>query len=163
MLFSLFIAFIIILRLTELVIAKRNEKWLLQNGAIEYGKKHYPFIVLLHVSFLISLILEYLLCNIALFSLPIFFFYLLVLAIKVWVVSTLGQYWNTKIYHIPNTPLVKKGLYKYCKHPNYIIVIIEIVLIPLVFHLYYTAIIFTVLNLVMLFVRIKEENKALKL
>ena len=85
------------------------------------------------------------------------------LAFKVWVIMSLGKFWNTKIYHIPNLPLVRKGPYKFIKHPNYLIVIAEIAIIPLTFHLYYTAIIFTILNAIMLSVRIKEENKVLEI
>ena len=59
MAFILFISFIILLRIGELLLSKRNEKWLLQNGAIEYGSSHYPFIVALHILFIISLIVEY--------------------------------------------------------------------------------------------------------
>src|SRR5665647_2271843 len=74
---------------------------------------------------------------------------------------SIGKFWNTKIYHISNLPLVKKGPYRYINHPNYMIVIAEIAVIPLAFHLYFTAIVFTILNAMMLFVRIKEENRAL--
>lgn len=163
MIFILFISFVILLRIGELVLSKKNEKWLLQNGAVEYGKQHYPFIVALHVSFLISLILEYFTQQTASYSLFFLLFYFLLLAFKTWVILSLGKFWNTKIYHIPNVPLIKKGPYKYFKHPNYIVVIAEIAVIPLAFHLYYTAIIFTLLNTIMLFVRIKEENKTLQI
>lgn len=163
MAFLLFISFIILLRTGELLLSKRNEKWLLQNGAVEYGNKHYPFIVILHVLFIISLIIEYSTQQITSISLFFILFYFLLLALKIWVILSLGKFWNTKIYHIPNIPLVKKGPYNYFKHPNYLIVIAEIVVIPLVFHLYYTAITFTLLNTIMLFVRIKEENKVLQI
>ena len=163
MVFFLFISFIILLRIGELMLAKSNEKWLLQNGAIEYGKKHYPFIVTLHVSFLLSLIIEYYLKQPATFNLFLLIFYFLLLAFKAWVILSLGKFWNTKIYHISNYPLIKKGPYKFLKHPNYLVVILEIAIIPLVFQLYFTAIIFTLLNAIMLTVRIKEENKALKM
>lgn len=161
MAFILFISFIIILRIGELILSKRNEKWLLQNGAVEYGKKHYPFIVALHVSFLLSLIIEYSLQQTKSYCIFFILLYFILIAFKLWVLLSLGKYWNTKIYHISNAPLIKKGPYKYLKHPNYIIVIAEIAVIPLAFHLYYTAIIFSILNLLMLFVRIKEENKIL--
>jgi len=163
MAFILFISFVILLRIGELVLSKRNEKWLLQNGAVEYGNKHYPFIVALHVSFLISLILEYFTQQTASYSLFYLIFYFLLLAFKTWVILSLGKFWNTKIYHISGFPLIKKGPYKYFKHPNYLVVIAEIAVIPLAFHLYYTAIIFTLLNTIMLFVRIKEENKTLQI
>ena len=89
-------------------------------------------------------------------------FYFLLLTLKIWVILSLGKFWNTKIYHIPNTPLIKTGPYKYFKHPNYIIVIGEIAVIPLAFHMYFIAITFTLLNMIMLFIRIKEENKTLQ-
>ena len=161
MLFILFISFVILLRIGELLLSKRNEKWLLQNGAIQYGTRHYPFIVALHVLFIISLIIEYSFQLNRTFSLFFFIFYLFLLAFKTWVILSLGKFWNTKIYRIANAPLVKKGPYKYFKHPNYIIVIAEIVVIPTIFHLYYTAIVFTILNTIILLVRIKEENKVL--
>ena len=89
--------------------------------------------------------------------------YLLFLSFKAWVITSLGKFWNTKIYHVSGFPLIKNGMYKYMKHPNYLVVIAEIAIVPLVFHLYYTAIVFSVLNAIMLSVRIKEENKVLKI
>ncbi len=162
MTFILFISFVVLLRVGELVLSKSNEKWLLQNGAVEYGNKHYPFIVALHTMFIISLIIEYNTKQSVLFSIYLLLFYFLLIAFKTWVILSLGKFWNTKIYHIPNFPLIKKGPYNYFKHPNYLIVVAEIAVIPLIFHLYFTAITFTLLNAIMLFVRIKEENKAMR-
>lgn len=161
MVFTLFISFVILLRIGELVVSRRNAKWLLQNGAIEYGKRHYPFIVALHILFIISLIIEYAARQSVSFSLFLLIFYFLLIAFKIWVVLSLGKFWNTRIYHISDMQLVSKGPYKYFKHPNYLVVIAEIAVIPMIFHLYFTAIIFTLLNALMLFVRIKEENKAI--
>jgi len=163
MAFILFILFIILLRIGELILSRRNEIWLLQNGATEYGQQHYPYIVALHVLFLVSLIIEYSTQQTASFSLFFLVLYVLLLAFKTWVITSLGKFWNTKIYHISGFPLIKNGVYKYIKHPNYLIVIAEIAVIPLVFHLYFTAFTFTVLNAIMLSVRIREENKVLKI
>ncbi len=163
MIFILFISFVILLRIGELLLSRRNERWLLQHGAVEYGNKHYPFIVTLHVLFIISLIFEYSIQQTASYSLFFIVLYFVLIAFKVRVILSLGKFWNTKIYHISNVPLLKKGPYKYSKHPNYLIVIAEITVIPLAFHLYYTAIIFTLLNSIILFVRIREENKALSI
>ena len=163
MIFSLFIALVILLRTGELLLSKKNEKWLLQNGAIEYGSKHYPLMVTLHVCFIISLIFEYATQQTASYSLFFIVFYFLLIAFKTWIILSLGKYWNTKIYRIRGFPLIKKGPYKYLRHPNYLVVVVEIAVIPLAFNLYYTAVIFTLLNSVMLFVRIKEENKALQI
>jgi len=163
MAFILFILFVILLRIGELIVSKGNEKWLIQNGAVEYGQRHYQFIVALHILFIISLIIEYTVRQPITFNLFILFFYFSLLTFKTWVILSLGKFWNTKIYHIPNTPLVKKGPYQYFKHPNYMIVVAEIAVIPMIFQLYFTAVTFTLLNAIMLFIRIKEENKALQI
>jgi len=161
MVFILFISFVILLRMGELILSKSNEKWLLQNGAVEYGNNHYPFIVALHILFIISLIIEYYTKQTVSFNLFMLLFYVTLIVFKTWVIVSLGKCWNTKIYHIPGMPLVKKGPYSYFKHPNYLIVVAEIAVIPLIFHLYFTAITFTLLNTILLFIRIKEENKAM--
>jgi len=163
MAFVFFISFVILLRIGELILSKRNENWLLQHGAIEYGQKHYSFIVTLHVLFIVSMIIEYSTKQTNNFNLFLLVFYLLLLIFKVWIIVSLGKFWNTKIYHISSYPLIKKGAYKYLKHPNYLVVVAEIAVIPLVFELYCTSIAFTVLNFIMLSVRIKEENKVLKI
>jgi methyltransferase len=159
MYFILFISFLILQRLSELYISSKNEKWLLQNGAVQYGQSHYPYMVAMHTLFIISLITEYILSNNSPVSYTFLFLFIAVLSFKFWALSSLGKYWNTKIYRIPGVYPVKKGPYKLFKHPNYMEVICEIAIIPLVFHLYYTAIIFTILNAAMLTVRINVENK----
>lgn len=163
MVFAVFIVFLILLRVGELLLARRNERWLLQHGAVEYGGKHYRYIVMLHVFFFVSLITEYVFTSTGYYSIPLLVLYFLLLGFKAWAILSLGKFWNTKIFHITGYPLVKKGPYRFMKHPNYVIVIAEIALIPLIFHLYITAIVFSVLNGVMLYVRIREENEALKL
>jgi len=162
MIFSLFIILFILLRIGELLLSKRNEKWLLQNGAIEYGSEHYPWMVLLHAGFIVALVIEYVTKPINSYSLVLIVLYFLLIVFKAWIILTLGKFWNTKIYRVKNFSLIKKGMYKYIKHPNYLIVVAEIAIIPLAFHLYYTAVVFSLLNLMMLSVRIKEENKALQ-
>ena len=161
MAFVLFILFLCFLRVGELLLSARNAKWLLERGAVEHGSRHYPLIVALHLCFFISLIFEYTGQQHHAFSLPLFLFYFLLLLFKIWVITSLGKYWNTRIYRIPGTALVRKGPYKYFQHPNYAVVIAEIAVIPMIFHLYITAIVFSLLNLAVLFVRIKEENKVL--
>src|ERR1700756_5010963 len=156
--FIIFVLSLIALRLIELYISARNAKWLLSQGAIEYGREHYPFVVALHTCFILSLVAEYVFTGV---PHPINYFFLalviLVLLFKWWLMSSLGKYWNTRIYRVPGSVAVKKGPYKFIRHPNYVDVVCEIAMIPLVFHLYYTAIIFSVLNAIMLTVRIKKE------
>jgi methyltransferase len=157
--FAIFISVFILQRLSELVVARKNEKWLRANGSVEYGQKHYPFIVLLHTFFIISMIVEYLVRT---DSHPDYFFLVLFIVLilsKIWVISSLGKFWNTKILRIPGMAPIKKGAYRYFKHPNYIIVMCEFIVVPMVFHLYGTAIIFSILNAAILNVRIREEKK----
>lgn len=161
MVFPVFIAFVILLRAAELLLARRNARWLLRRGAVEYGRSHYRWIVWLHILFFASLIAEYLTTPRHGYSMPLLLLYLLVLAFKAWAIRSLGRYWNTRIYRIADAPLVRKGPYRFMKHPNYLAVIAEIALIPLIFHLYWTAAIFSLLNALMLSVRIREENRAL--
>ena len=159
MYFIIFIAFLVFQRFTELYISKRNERWLLSQGAVEYGREHYPFIVALHTLFIVSLIAEYYLSGGQTMSYIFLLLFVLLLIFKYWVLSSLGLYWNTKIYRVPGSMGIRKGPYKLFKHPNYVDVVLEIAIIPLVFHLYYTALIFSVLNAIMLTVRIRVENK----
>jgi methyltransferase len=159
MAFAIFITFFVLQRISELFIARRNEKWLLSQGAIQYGQSHYHFMIALHTLFIVSIITEYNLSGHPSIDWLFLVLFILVLSFKFWALSSLGKYWNTKIYRIPGVYPVKKGPYKFLKHPNYMEVVCEIAIIPLVFHLYYTAVIFTVLNAVMLWVRISVENK----
>jgi methyltransferase len=117
--------------------------------------------VAMHTLFIISIIAEYIWRDGAVVSYPLIVFFFILIVVKVIVISTLGHYWNTKIYKVPGTRPVATGIYKYIKHPNYMIVICEIAIIPLAFGLYYTAIVFTILNALMLTVRIKKENEVL--
>ncbi|HZY38164.1 MAG TPA: isoprenylcysteine carboxylmethyltransferase family protein [Mucilaginibacter sp.] len=159
MAFILFISFFILQRLSELFIARRNEKWLLSQGAVQYGQGHYPFMIALHTIFIAAIIGEYWWRGGTRIDWLFLIIYLLVLSFKFWALASLGKYWNTKIYRIPGVFPVKKGPYRFLKHPNYMEVVCEVAIIPLVFHLYYTAIIFSVLNAIMLWVRIRVENK----
>ena len=159
MYFTLFISFLILQRLSELYVSSRNEKWLLSQGAVQYGQSHYPYMVAMHTLFIVSIIAEYFWGDHAEFSSTFLLLFLLVLSFKFWALSSLGKFWNTKIYRVPGVYPIKKGPYKIFKHPNYGEVVCEIAIIPLVFNLYYTAIIFSLLNVVMLTVRIREENR----
>lgn len=160
--FYIFIFILIVQRLAELLISKKNEKWLLEKGAVEYGHAHYPAIVTLHTLFILSLIAEYNAGGTKPFNIPLLFIFIALILFKVWTISSLGKFWNTKIFRIPGTEPIKKGPYKLIKHPNYVIVICEIAITPLIFNLYVTAVVFSVLNAIVLSIRIKEENKVWK-
>lgn len=157
--FLIFLSFFIYQRLIELWIARKNEKWLRERDAIEYGQKHYPLIILLHTFFIISLIVEYYFHPQEGFDVSFAALWLFLIAAKIWVIASLGRYWNTKIFRVPGAAQIRKGPYKFLRHPNYIIVACEFIIVPMIFHLFTTAIIFSILNAIILNIRIKEEDK----
>jgi methyltransferase len=158
------ITFVVIQRLVELRIAKRNALYAKSLGGYEIGKEHYPFIVLLHITFLGSLILETLVKgNLHIQPKSVFLtIFFLAQILRIWVLASLGKMWNTRIFIIPNSQPVTCGPYRYLKHPNYLVVMLEIATLPLAFGALGTAIIFSGLNLVLLKIRIKVEEEGLK-
>ncbi|MDA2918519.1 hypothetical protein MYX76_03315 [Desulfobacterota bacterium AH_259_B03_O07] len=118
----------------------------------------------MHISFFISLVSEKILLHRELNEYWIVFFFIFLLAqlLRYWSINTLGIFWNTKVLVLPKHELVCNGPYKYIRHPNYIAVISEIAVIPLIFSCYITAAVFSVLNLVLLIRRIQIEEGALR-
>ncbi len=133
-------------------------------GAYEAGAAHYPVMVAMHVAFFISLILEVVILGRVLspFWMLLLGLFLLAQAARIWCLTSLGKFWNTKIIILPGADVVRKGPYKWIRHPNYLIVTIELLILPLLFGAYFTAVIYSLLNLWMLSVRIPVEEKALK-
>lgn len=163
--FYLIIVLVICQRLLELVFAHRNEQWMKQHGGVEFGKKHYKWFVVIHCLFFIALIVE-VERIVSEKSLQLNQFLLIVFMLaqvgRIWCIRSLGRFWNTKVIVLPKVVRIKKGPYKYVKHPNYIIVFIELCTLPLMFGAYRTAIIFSFLHLLLLFIRIPVETRALR-
>ncbi len=146
-------------RLIEVVYAERNTRALLARGAVEIGRAHYPLIVLLHAAWLTAIVLL-LPQDATIHWIPLAAFVLLQLA-RVWVIATLGPYWTTRIITLESAPLVRKGPYRFVRHPNYLVVAGEIAVLPLAFGEVTVAIVFTILNAAMLAWRIRQEDRAL--
>ena len=142
----------------ELVLARRNTIRLKARGAVEIAPAHYPLLVVLHASWLTALwVFGYNqpVNGAALAS------YIVLQALRGWVMATLGPRWTTRIIVLPDAPLVTSGPYRYLRHPNYAVVVGEIALLPLALHLPGIAILFTILNAAVLFIRIRAENRGL--
>jgi methyltransferase len=157
------VALVAVQRIFELFLARRNERRARARGAVERGEGHYLFIVSLHVLWLVSTLVEGSLRGPelpALWPVPLALF-LLVQPLRYWALFSLGESWNTKILVVPGASPVRKGPYRYLNHPNYVVVVTEILTFPLIFGAWITALVFTVLNAAVLFVRIREENRAL--
>jgi methyltransferase len=80
---------------------------------------------------------------------------------RIWVLASLGARWTTRIIALPNAPLVRRGPYRWVNHPNYLVVVAEIAVLPLVFGLWKVSLIFSILNAAVLTIRIRAENRTL--
>ncbi len=161
--FILLLGFVVLQRITELLISRRNERWLRAQGAYEVGQRHYPFIVTLHVAFFFSLALEVVLFRMAPAAwwwIP-FLLFAAAQTLRYWSIATLGRRWNTRVLILPETEPIRRGPYRYLRHPNYVAVAIELLCLPLIFQAYFTALIFTLLNAIMMSIRIPAEARAL--
>jgi methyltransferase len=145
-------------RLAELVISHRNTRRLISEGAQEAGASHYPAMVVLHGAWLLGL---WILALNRPVSWPWLAAFFVGQATRVWVVATLGRRWTTRIIVLPGAPLVRKGPYRLLAHPNYVAVAIEVAALPLAFGLAWFAVVFSLLNAMMLFVRVRAEDSAL--
>ena len=154
---------VILQRLIELVIARSNATYLRRLGGYEVDAGHYKYIVSLHVAFLGGLFLE-----VSFLRPPqpswwglSFSLFIVAQGMRIWCLASLGRFWNTRIFVLPGAKPVKKGPYRFLRHPNYLVVISEILLLPLSFGAYYTAVFATIFNAIILRRRIKAEEDAL--
>jgi methyltransferase len=154
----LVLAFVTLQRLGELILARRNTQRLLDRGAIEFGRAHYPYIVVLHAAWLGGL--WYLSwsepANLVWLAL-----YAVLQGLRAWTLASLGAHWTTRIIVLPGEPLVRRGPYRWLSHPNYLVVAGEIAVLPLVFGEIEYAVVFSILNAAILFVRLRAETAAL--
>ncbi|KHF38126.1 isoprenylcysteine carboxyl methyltransferase family protein [Halalkalibacter okhensis] len=159
-----FILLIVVQRVVEVIIANRNARWMKRQGGYEVGKEHYKQIVALHILFFVSLIIEVSVIDrtFVFWSVVPLIVFLLAQMGRVWALSSLGRFWNTRIIVLPGAKVVAKGPYQYLRHPNYVIVVTEIACLPLIFQAYWTAIVFTIINAIVLSARIKMEEAALE-
>jgi|HubBroStandDraft_5_1064220.scaffolds.fasta_scaffold15305_2 methyltransferase len=153
------VGLVVLQRLAELVYAERNTAALKARGAVEIGRAHYPLIVLLHAAWLVAVVamlpkdlhINWILVGV----------FVVLQGLRVWVLATLGPYWTTRIITLKDAPLVRKGPYRFVRHPNYLVVSAEILVLPLAFAEWWVAGVFTVLNAGVLAWRIHQENGAL--
>ncbi len=152
------LGFVTLQRLLEMQLAESHSRTLLANGAVEHGRRHYALIVALHAIWLAAL---WWWAPGRPISISFLILFALLQAGRFWVIHSLGERWTTRIIVKPGAPLVRRGPYRFVDHPNYLVVIGEIAVLPLVFALPWVALAFTVLNAAALAVRIREENRAL--
>lgn len=162
--YAVLVGLVALERLTELVVAKRNLAWSLARGGREVGFAHYPFMVMLHTGLLAGCLLEVGLGDrdfVGALGWPMLTLVIASQTLRWWCIRTLGQQWNTRIVIVPSLTRVTTGPYRLMSHPNYVAVVLEGFALPLVHSAWTTAATFTILNAVLLTVRIRSENHAL--
>jgi methyltransferase len=163
-LYTALIALVGLERLVELYLSKRNAARAFARGAAEYGLGHYRVMAVFHTLFLVSCVAEPWLCGRAFpgaLAWAALTGSLLAQALRYWAIATLGDRWNTRVIVLPNAPPVTGGPYRFVRHPNYLAVIVEIALLPLVHGAWVTALAFSLGNAALLWVRIRAEEAAL--
>jgi methyltransferase len=153
-------------RIVELVLSARHARAAFARGGVEYGRAHFPALVALHVGLLLACAAEVLLGGrpfLPWLGWPMLVLVLLSQALRYWCIATLGQQWNTRVIVVPGAGRVSGGPYRFLPHPNYVAVVVEGFALPLVYTAWITALVFTVVNAVLLVgVRIPVEERALK-
>ena len=153
------LVYIVVQRLGELVLADRNTKRLLGEGGEEHGADHYQYFIFLHSSWIavIALLVDpQHLINPAMLAL-----FVGTQILRGWTLASIGRWWTTRIISAPHFDRVRRGPYKYISHPNYLVVILEIAIVPLMLGLPWVALLFSILNAILLRHRISVENRVL--
>ncbi|MCX5493980.1 hypothetical protein OSH11_04660 [Kaistia dalseonensis] len=150
---------VVLQRLLELVHARRNTARLLARGGREVGGDHYWMFIALHTSWLVALFLLTPPAPPVIW--PLLALYGVLQLLRIWIIASLGPYWTTRIITLDGAPLQRRGPYRLLRHPNYLVVAIEIPLLPLILDLPVLAALFGVLNLALLAYRIRVEGRVL--
>jgi methyltransferase len=153
------VAAIALQRVAELAYARRNERRLLRLGGHEAGARHYPLFVLLHAGWLATV---WVLADPTQAVIPLLALYAALQPLRLWVIASLGPFWTTRVITVPGAPIVRRGPYRLLRHPNYVVALVEVVLLPLAFQLWLTSAVFLVLKLALLKIRVDVENEALQ-
>ena len=163
-LFTLVLAAVVAERLVELVVSRRHERRLRARGAVEVGREHYPWMVVLHATFLAACLAEVWLLGrpfVPALAAAMALLVVLSMALRYWTIATLGDRWTTRVLVLPRAPLVTGGPFRFLRHPNYLAVAMEIFAIPLLHTAWLTAALWGGANLAVLAVRIRVEERAL--
>ena len=149
--YALLIAAVAVERVAELVVSQRNLAWSRARGGVEFGARHYPAMVVLHTGLLAGCLVEALYRPfVPALGWPMLAVVLAAQGLRWWCIATLGRQWNTRVVVIPDAARVTSGPYRFFSHPNYVAVVVEGIALPLVHTAWVTAVVFTVLNAVLL-------------
>lgn len=157
---GLVLAYVVVQRLIELAYARANTRRLLAEGGREVGRRHYPLFVLLHAAWLGAMLAH---ADPARPPDPVLLaLFALSQVARFWTLASIGRWWTTRIVSAPSFPRVARGPYRYLRHPNYAVVIVEVALVPALLGLPWAAALFSALNALLLLHRVAVEEEALR-
>jgi methyltransferase len=162
--YTLLVAAVAVERCVELVVSARHLRWARERGGVEHGAGHYPLMAAVHTLLLVSCVVEVDVAHrpfVPALGWPMLALVVATQGLRWWCVRTLGPQWNTRIVVVPGLALVSRGPYRWLRHPNYVAVVVEVAALPLVHTAWVTAVVFSLLNVIVLSVRIPAEQRAL--
>lgn len=162
--YYLLILAVVFERLAELVVAQRNARWSFAQGGKEFGRPHYVVMVILHTALLLGCVVEPWALHrpfIPWLGWPMLAVVVASQGLRWWCVKSLGKRWNTQVIVLPHATLVRRGPYRWMRHPNYVAVVAEGFALPLVHTAWLTTLVFTLANATLLTVRLRVENSVL--
>ena len=162
--YLVFIGALVVERLFELRLSRRNAAWAFARGGVERGQRHFRIMKLLHTGFFLACVAEVLVLErpfVPALGVTMVLVALAAQALRYWAIATLGRHWNVRVIVVPGAPAVASGPYRFLRHPNYLAVVLEGIAVPMIHSAYLTAFVFTVLNAALLWVRIRCEEAAL--
>ena len=164
MIYWILLGVIAVERVAELAVSQRHATASLRRGGVEYGRGHFPVMVVLHVALLAGCVAEPLVGHrafIPALAWPMIVVVVAANTLRWWCIHTLGQRWTARVVVLPGMPLVRSGPYRWFAHPNYVAVVVEGAALPLVGDAWITACAFTAANAALLTVRLRCETRAL--
>jgi len=164
-LYTLLVVAVGVERLGEMAVSRRHAAWAFARGGVETGRGHFPVMVLLHTGFLVGCVAEVWLADrpfLPALGWPMLALVLACQGVRLWCIRALGPRWNTRVIVVPGMPPVTSGPYRWFAHPNYAVVVVEGLALPLVHTAWITALVFTLANAALLTVRVRTERRALR-
>lgn len=163
--FTALVLALVVQRLLELRRSRLNQAELLRRGGREHGQGHFPLMAGVHATWFLAMLAEVHVLGSEL-SVPLTAIAALLTlagqALRLSAMQALGVRWCVRIVTLPGAAPVRSGIYRWMRHPNYVGVVLEILAVPLLHGASLTAALFTVLNAVVLAIRIRAEEQALE-
>ncbi len=162
--FTIIVALVAAERIFELVLSERNTRRTLGRGGVEHSEPIHWLVVVFHTLWIVAGPLEVWLFARPWVPLLAGVCFVLVVAgmiLRYWAVTTLGDRWNTRIITVPGEKPVTAGPFRVFRHPNYVAVYVELFALPLLHGAWVTAAVLGTVNLILIKIKSRAEDKAL--